>query len=321
MSLSPVLPAIPVAQPGDPNIVYHYTSLETMQKIVETQQLWATNVKFLNDTAERTIFLSRAMQRLPSLRDEHPELDRQAFDHMLDPQRLKYDIISHLPSVVSFSKDSDSLPQWRAYCPKGRGVAIGFSVEALKRSQMLLKDTGSLPIWMYYAPMVKYGPVIYLKASSRVHIDAGILGAYFAAVKSFASLHESDRGSFGLGDYFESTLEENATYYKDGSFVSEREYRIVVGSVYSQFSLLNYRCNDWSMIPYLKVDVPNPDGLFVKHKPDRQVEIPRAWEAIRSVVIGPTADKMLTAEAVQNFFHTHNIGAEVRTTNIPFRDW
>ena len=154
MSFNPLsLPNLPLEMPHiDPSIVYHYASLETLTKIVDTQQLWATNVKFLNDTKERAAFLEQAMQRLEGFRDRNPNLDRTAFDEALDPDRPAYDSISYLPSVISFSKDADSLPQWRAYCPKGRGVAIGFSVSALKNARVNENPNATGFAWMLFAP-------------------------------------------------------------------------------------------------------------------------------------------------------------------------
>jgi hypothetical protein len=38
---------------NEPEVVYHYTSMDTMIKIVESATIWATSISYLNDDSER----------------------------------------------------------------------------------------------------------------------------------------------------------------------------------------------------------------------------------------------------------------------------
>ncbi len=49
-----------------PEIVYHYTSMEAMKKIVESATIWATSIRYLNDVSERDLFIGLIRERIPN---------------------------------------------------------------------------------------------------------------------------------------------------------------------------------------------------------------------------------------------------------------
>jgi hypothetical protein len=113
----------------EPEVVYHYATMDTMMKIAESGCIWATNINYLNDVTEGDYFQQLIRERIPEYRATHQVDDPSIFDEFLNasPQ----DVVSR-PFVASFTQDSDSLSQWRSYCPNGNGVAIGFRVDCLK---------------------------------------------------------------------------------------------------------------------------------------------------------------------------------------------
>jgi hypothetical protein len=54
-----------------PEVVYHYTSMDTLLKIVATGHIWATNINYLNDVLERRHCLARVKARLRSVEGKH----------------------------------------------------------------------------------------------------------------------------------------------------------------------------------------------------------------------------------------------------------
>ncbi|MFO1205708.1 MAG: hypothetical protein U1E63_08295 [Burkholderiales bacterium] len=44
--------------------LYHYTTAEGLKGIVESQQLWATNIAYLNDAEEHIGFFDRRLTHL-----------------------------------------------------------------------------------------------------------------------------------------------------------------------------------------------------------------------------------------------------------------
>ena len=46
-----------------PEVVYHYTSVETLMKIVESSSIWATSTRYLNDISEVVHYVSCVSRR------------------------------------------------------------------------------------------------------------------------------------------------------------------------------------------------------------------------------------------------------------------
>ena len=105
----------------EPEVVYHYTSIDTMMKIVDSASIWATSISYLNDVSEREHYLRLIRERIPVYRQSHSLPDESIFDDFLNESDLGF---QSRPFVASFSEEDDSLPQWRSYCPHGNGVAI-----------------------------------------------------------------------------------------------------------------------------------------------------------------------------------------------------
>jgi hypothetical protein len=107
--------------------LYHYTTVDAFLEIVEKQEIWASNIFYLNDTAEFHLAVKLARDLL---RDEINNVQNN-----LGKQRLEevYKLLDKVgPSTImnpvfvwSLSEDGDDLNQWRAYCRNG-GVAVGF---------------------------------------------------------------------------------------------------------------------------------------------------------------------------------------------------
>jgi hypothetical protein len=110
------------------SILYHYTSANGLLGILDSRVLWATDIRFLNDSTEflfaRDLLVSHVRRRALRLRNEHV---RQVIEREVE------DLASTaVPAyVVCFSEQGNSLSQWRAYAPRD-GVAIGFHRGALE---------------------------------------------------------------------------------------------------------------------------------------------------------------------------------------------
>lgn len=102
---------------------YHYTDINGFIGIMNNQELWASNTKFLNDKAEG----KEGLQLTKEIITEHLEKGglNVYFECLnMDLQNVinsgsKEDIYS-----ISFCRESDLLSQWRGYGKNG-GIAIG----------------------------------------------------------------------------------------------------------------------------------------------------------------------------------------------------
>lgn len=110
-----------------PELLHHYTTAGGMIGIVQTGELWATNVLYLNDKTE----LTNAAEFFKRELDEHPlGLDDSVdFLRLLIHTQFGQSDVEHF--VVSLCEGPDLLEQGRAYGGSGSGYALGFRSSAL----------------------------------------------------------------------------------------------------------------------------------------------------------------------------------------------
>ena len=104
-----------------PEIVYHYTSLDTAIKILNSLEMWCTNVAFSNDPSEG-IYGQGVIDRVCAT---DPDLLLAGARKLVSTEIDGY--------AISFSEAPDELTQWRSYCSNGRGVSIGVDTDVLAK--------------------------------------------------------------------------------------------------------------------------------------------------------------------------------------------
>lgn len=306
-----------------PDVVYHYTSMHTLLKIVDSSAIWATNVRYLNDISEYQHFLSLIndllMKELPSRPSATGMQEKEGLSNYLrDVERESFDFF---PYVASFSLDGDSLTQWRSYCPQGNGVCIGFRTEALRITNAV-PDANESP---QRRQQPKLEPVLYLRSDDKEAIER-----LFEELKSEArEMGERDPrelyDQYGVRllvrgvsyDYaLWLTIRRQSSRIKHASFSSEREYRLVV-TTSGLDPAIRYRSSRSTLVPYIPLRIPNPKEYLAEKKSRSPGFKPHF---IDSVTIGPTPNLDLSADALRDFFMQRNFDVDIHKSIVPFRD-
>jgi hypothetical protein len=116
-----------------PPMIYHYTNDVGLRGILETGQLWFTNIFHLNDPTELKHGIQPVIDFLHAeCRDDRPEIDQFA-KNVAAMLNLGIEDVAHY-FVCCFSAAGDDLGQWRAYADNGRGYALGFDAHALEQA-------------------------------------------------------------------------------------------------------------------------------------------------------------------------------------------
>jgi hypothetical protein len=115
--------------------LYHYTTQTGLLGIIRDRQIWATHTQYLNDRREFLHAVDLVRGEIQRLLNEQNARQGEASSTRTEALNRLHDGISLSPEhinvcVCSFSEDSDSLSQWRAYGGSS-GFAIGFSGEVL----------------------------------------------------------------------------------------------------------------------------------------------------------------------------------------------
>lgn len=301
-----------------PEVVYHYTSMDTLTKIVANHgQLWGTSIKYLNDVSERDYFIKMVKDRVPEYLKIHGSTDEDVFESLLGTNhRVVLNDPVHQAFVTSFCGDPDSLPQWRSYCHAGNGVSIGFRVDCLKRAEQEVKQETS------NNRSLRFSPMQYIKESDFTTIDDAISACKIMALDA-ANKSDGIVSPHPVSDYFYILIEAWACTVKHPSFSQEKEYRLMTKGLSRTIDDLKYRACASTLIPYVIFNVPRWHSSVSKSEPNARDPLRGLMgrhEYIDRVVVGPTPNMDLSVQAVQSFFETMNMYVEVVPSGVPYRD-
>lgn len=226
--------------------LYHYTSPEGMQGILEDQQLWFTRYDCLNDYSERKYIFDVYASVCKKLKNDE-RINMEFYDAIIgieidDLETLSYpDDSMHYGDfncdyyVCCFSKNPDSLPMWNYYA-KGRKYE-GYNLEF----------TCFLPEYHQRKNNTKIEivEVIYNRETQEKNIEEAIVrleslmkkGIDISEVKSALS-------------YF---LKHQALVYKKDCFQHEEEVRIIIQIPKRGHKgyPIQYRVSHGILVPYI----------------------------------------------------------------------
>lgn len=115
----------------DADVLFHYTTAEGLRGVLSSGCLWATDVRYLNDTVEFEYGRRLAIEKLLGIRE------RVAFSsaHVREVSEAIQALERVKPRVfaASLAVGGDLLSLWRGYCRPRDAYAIGFDRRALQR--------------------------------------------------------------------------------------------------------------------------------------------------------------------------------------------
>ena len=137
------------------NELCHYCDLPAFKSIIEKREIWLSDIHFLNDSSEESLFLDALTDLMIKLRDSLSDstkayLDQDTFMNSFFTN-IKYNYKNKLYICCFTNEKNDDLSQWRGYADDGAGFCIGFKKELINKlsenttiEKHTLKDDGSL---------------------------------------------------------------------------------------------------------------------------------------------------------------------------------
>lgn len=224
-----------------PGTLYHYTNDAGLKGIIEPQswdikhpglvraaQLWATDVRYMNDSRELLFGAAPLVDRLRMAAID-PAVDPKLSDAMSRLARV-FDGDNVLSWTLRcfaacLSDASDAVNQWQGYAGRG-GYAIGFSWDVLSEHSYALHPNttvmGTTPSAVGLRRMSYGTPAAEALADSWV----SQLRAAYDQADSFLGTMLRDRHGFAL-IYVASIILGDLAAVKHGAFQHEREWRLV----------------------------------------------------------------------------------------------
>ena len=260
-----------------PDILYQYTSLNTLKSIIEESiedsiELRATDIEYLNDQSEYKIALKILIQLLCDFEERLDEDNKKGI--------LKYknfELMDHLKEkdfniksfITSFTEEKDSLPMWNTYGNNSLGVAIGFDKSILKDS---LNSSSKLEECIYNKSLV----------TEKLKDD-------IAQIYNCLRFNDGSFGwTTGIGAPIFNAFRDLVPVTKDDSYHYEKEWRVILKQDYECHKLKFQISND-ILKPYLTFNIPK--------------------KAIKKIVIGPCSNFDLISKPLFMLLKKANIEA------------
>jgi hypothetical protein len=274
-------------------ILYHYTTFTGLLGIVKSRALWASDIRYMNDSAElrhtADLINVEVRERIDG-GHPNPHLLTQFVDW------VSHRITSgHMLFGASFRSQGNLLSQWRGYSTPGKGVSLGFSPEYIL--QCAEKQHFMV------------GRCIYEPAKQRLLIREVVDAVETLASRLAVGGRTAAERSVLYRETFatmETDLLRIAAILKHPSFREEKEWRIVSPVVPNNAeSPILFREGHAMLVPYIEFDIS-------------QGEKPIAMDHL---FLGPTANINISMNSLKMFLEKNGIIPKrgIDYCQIPFR--
>ena len=269
--------------------IFHYTSQSGFLGILQDKALWASKIQFLNDSAEFQYTLDLIETRL---KEQEKNRDLKEITHFRENVigwlrgSMKYPNIF----VVSFSERGDLLSQWRAYCPNGAGLSIGFTYDQL------------LPAIKKESPNARLVKCVY-QLDEQVKIVDELLSRALSRVDK----DQPEDSSQIISALLMHDVSNLASVFKHPAFEEEMEWRIVVGPFVSVMTDVSFRPGKSMLVPYCS---------FALCAKEERLEIQRVY-------VAPNPHGILSGWSAIDATARYNAHSRegVHQSSIPYRSW
>jgi hypothetical protein len=272
--------------------LYHYSTFAGLTGIVRSGALWASDIRYMNDSAEMRhtadLIGSEITRRIAGGRSDAGLLNQ--FQDWVAHRFTN----GHMLFASSFRSNGNLLSQWRGYSSLGKGVSIGFDPVHL----INCAERQSFQI----------GRCIYDPDAQNI-----LIGQVVGAVEALAARYDSEQGRRASRSYHsvfenvESDLLRIAAILKHPSFQEEDEWR-VVSPVLTDYvgSQVLFREGTSMLVPYVEF------SLLC----DKYGRIP-----LEHIFLGPTPNIDLSMNSLAMFLKKKGIEPKngIDYCSIPFR--
>lgn len=261
--------------------LYHYCSVESFFKIIESKSIWLSNCGQMNDSRETTWI------------ESYFDLIKEIFKNGNHSDFEKNTIITYTWNkketfIFCLSENRDSLSQWRAYSNDGKGICIGFNFEKLGLENKIPSRN------VHKDNTIGIQKIEYSKVKQKKKI--------LNTVEDFIETFEKKEEKYWevSSSFLAFQLVNFSLIYKNPSFAEEKEWRIIhtplekeneyeSKDVKIKISELNFRVSGNKMTSYA--------ALNLKSKFDSQL--------IPEIILGPKCE--IDSQILENFLESNNL--------------
>lgn len=292
-----------------PELLFHYTSPEGMLAILKSRCIWATDIKYMNDSAEFDYALELVKSKISQ--KFKTEDYSSPISYLLNISFAAIDSPSPV-YVAALSQAADLLSQWRAYCPPTGGFAIGFKKQKLtdyaNRHGLQIEECtydsneqekllGGLidSVYRSLLSMRKISVDAYNKITpnEQVNYEADLLKKL---------LNKQGEAKKIIATFFAELL-VLAPRFKHPSFSEEVEFRLICRDHKCATHKVEFRSQKSLILPYIEIG-------------------PLDSEIIYQITIGPSPHAELSERSLARLAYD-TLGQKIKIvrSNTPYRNW
>lgn len=282
-------------------MLYQYTDINAVKSIIENNEIWLTNVRFLNDKEEFYLGLNYLKDAFNNYykfpkgtSEECITMVKVAFTDSpyIDQYR---EIVLNTLFVASFSTASNVLSQWRGY---GK-YAVGFDSKKLANS-VCGRQYGMVSALPCHYVLDKKDAIKYALKVLEKEILADVVAGWSS---------EKEVKSLLLPRMLE-LIHMYALTFKNNAFSEEKEQRLILANPTESIKI-KFRTRNELLIPF--------------------VAIPFNQDVVTNVMVGPIINQELAEKSLDMFLDTINVehisegyrdnasGIRSLKSDIPFR--
>jgi hypothetical protein len=252
--------------------LWHYTDATGLMGIIESDQLWATGSRFLNDATETSQGIGvfrKAMQEAVDGQQVAGHTREWLGRLLAGPQdgRGMWEWLDANLSlyVTCFCEKADLLSQWRGYGSHGtgNGYAIGFEPPRDNPHAWIqtVRDRSGYDISIR---RVEY--------SEDRQLD--LCRDLLARLTSFLDSNNTEAGRDEFTVALVDGLVQVASFFKHPSFQEEQEWRVIYSRVNDANALpRHFRDGSGVPVPYVRLSLPAPVGAHEGRLPIARIQI------------------------------------------------
>lgn len=258
--------------------LFYYTSTDTATKILTNGEIWATNVRFMNDSEE---FIN-GLKEIADLTNN--QLIQESVNNLMDTDYIKY-------YTLSFCEREDALSQWFMYA-KESGVSLEMNFDEYgKEFEYTLCENETSSKHSINGKIVLEKMIYCTSASGSMQTKEKE-----EAKKNIEKLLYKKCNGSNLKEVVRAGVIEAALLIKRYEFFQENEYRMIISVSNLPFESLNpvfYRTDHNVVKSYVKVRCLTLDKLV-------------GWP-ISAVTIGPGFNQDVVFDSMKLFLDTAKI--------------
>lgn len=276
-----------------PNKLFHYTNLNGLIGILDSSEIWLSNMYFLNDKNEFELGLKFVIEQLESYKAGFSVL--KATKYFIEALEKAIDFIKEKdsPYILSMTTNNDLLSQWRGYTNNGVGVNIGFS--------NIFFEENKLKVYKCIYEVEKQKEIVNHILTQSIFMFIGIAESQGIFKDSEKIEYSQYNEAINIaGKYFIDRTVFFCGLIKDKSFIEEDEWRLLL---FDEKSEINFFNKGNYFRPYKKIKIKNLN------------------DSINEVMMGPNSEKQLCKLSLKMLFNKYNIEIDkLKQSEIPFRN-